>query len=82
MSQAAPLTGKEVKGYRTLSPAEIDMMNVFKAISREFLEKLAVVQGAHDTTPDDCRWLALARTSMQTACMQACRAVAKPDNDC
>ncbi|WP_456319130.1 Acb2/Tad1 domain-containing protein [Herbiconiux daphne] len=28
------------------------------------------------------RWLAIARTDMQTACMAACRAVANPSEAC
>lgn len=81
-NSAAPMTGKEIKGYRTLSPAEIEMMNDLKATSRKFIEQLAIIHGAPDTTMIDKNWLEQARTSMQNACMQACRAVAKPDNDC
>ncbi|EKS6335767.1 hypothetical protein OR191_002449 [Enterobacter hormaechei] len=86
MSEAKPQDGNTVKGYRTLAPADIEMMNEVKAISREFLKKLEFIKFVHESAPEadpqTLRWLAIARTDMQTACMAACRAVAKPDDDC
>lgn len=78
MSQAEPLTGKEVKGYRTLSDKDIADMNSLKSLSRQFLSHLERLrnEGA------DQRWLAMAKSDMQKACMFACRSVAKPDDDC
>lgn len=68
------------------TPADIEMMNEIKAVSREFLKKLDFIKFVHESAPDadpqTQRWLAIARTDMQTACMAACRAVARPDNDC
>ena len=78
MSQATPMTGKEVKGYRTLTEKEIANMNRLKEISRQFLAQLEFLNDGEN----DPRWLAIARTDMQTACMAACRAVARPDADC
>ncbi|WP_313824021.1 hypothetical protein [Leclercia sp.] len=78
MSQAAPMTGKEVKGYRTLTEKDIANMNRLKEISRQFLAQLEFLNDGEN----DPRWLAIARTDMQTACMAACRAVARPDADC
>ncbi|WP_210515141.1 DUF7681 family protein [Pantoea ananatis] len=78
MSQSEPLSGKEVKGYRQLSERDIMEMNQVKDISRYFLAKLETLK----STGDDPRWLAMAKTSMQTACMQACRAITQPDDDC
>lgn len=78
MSQAKPQDGSTVKGYRTLGEKEIGNMNRLKDISRQFLAELEHLKG-EDTDP---RWLAIARTDMQTACMAACRAVAQPDSDC
>lgn len=78
-NSAEPMTGKEVAGYRKLSDREIAAMNRLKAISREFLAELE----AAGINPDhDRRWLAIAKTDMQTACMAACRAIARPDDDC
>ncbi|EMB9112660.1 TPA: hypothetical protein RUZ86_005163 [Klebsiella pneumoniae] len=34
MSEAKPQDGSTVKGYRTLTPADIEMMNEIKAVSR------------------------------------------------
>lgn len=77
-NEAAPMTGEQVKGYRKLSEAEINAMNRLKTISRDFLREL---QDLPETGADP-RWLAMAKTDMQRACMAACRAVARPDEDC
>jgi len=77
--QAAPQTGKTVIGYRELSNAEILAMNQLKQASRAFLAELEAV--ATHLPEADRRWLAIARTDMQTACMAACRAVTRPSED-
>lgn len=82
MNEAKPQDGNTVKGYRTLSPADIEMMNEIKDVSRVFLKKLDFLKFTHEGDPQVMRWLALAKTEMQTACMYACRAVAQPDDDC
>lgn len=78
MSEAKPQDSSTVKGYRTLTDKEIANMNRLKEISRQFLAQLEFL----DDGENDRRWLAIARTDMQTACMAACRAVARPDADC
>ncbi len=79
MSEAKPQDGSTIKGYRTLNNQNIADMNSLKALSRQFISHLDRL--GHD--PDaDKRWLAIAKTDMQTACMAACRAVARPDADC
>lgn len=78
MSEAKPQDGSTVKGYRTLTPGDIEVMNRFKDVSRHFLNLL-------DTAKEvgaDPRWVAMAKTEMQKACMSARRAVAQPDDDC
>lgn len=77
MSQSKPLTGAEVKGYRTLSDGEIEVMNRLKAASAHFINLLETSK----ETGADPRWCARARTAMQEACMFGCRAVAKPDDN-
>lgn len=79
MNEAKPQDGSTVKGYRSLTETEIGAMNDLKAISRKFIEELDMLltNGEYDK-----RWLAIARTDMQTACMAACRAVTRPDGDC
>lgn len=79
MSSAKPMSGKEVQGYRTLSDADISMMNSLKAASRNFLSELELVSANSEY---DRRWIAIAKTQMQQACMAACRAVSRPDDDC
>lgn len=78
MSEAKPQDGITVKGYRTLGDKEIANMNRIKEISRQFLAQLEFLSDG----VNDPRWLAIARTDMQTACMAACRAIARPDADC
>ncbi|WP_241648909.1 DUF7681 family protein [Rosenbergiella collisarenosi] len=78
MSEAKPQDGTTVKGYRTLSEGDIQVMNTLKGVSRHFLSLLDTAK----ETGADHRWLAMAKTEMQQACMFACRAVAQPDDDC
>lgn len=78
MSEAKPQDGTTVKGYRPLSTGDIEVMNRFKDASRHFINLLETSK----ETGADPRWLAMAKTEMQKACMFACRAVAKPDEDC
>lgn len=78
MSEAKPQDGSTVKGYRTLTPGDIEVMNLLKDASRHFLNLLDTSK----ETGADPRWIAQAKTSMQHACMFACRTVAQPDDDC
>ncbi|WP_426817913.1 DUF7681 family protein [Winslowiella sp. 2C04] len=78
MSEAKPQDGSTVKGYRTLTTGDIEVMNRLKDVSRHFLNLLETSK----ETGADPRWVALAKTQMQLACMFACRAVAQPDDDC
>lgn len=78
MSETKPQDGSTVKGYCTLTPGDIEVMNRLKDVSRHFLN---LVETSKDTGADP-RWVAMAKTEMQKACMFACRAVAKPDDDC
>jgi len=97
MSEAKPQDGTTVKGYRTLTPGEIQRLNRLKDVSRHFLSLLDTERGelaavrngpamlsteqAHEID-DAMRSLSIARTKMQEACMWACRSVARPDADC
>lgn len=97
MSEAKPQDGSTVKGYRKLDDTDIAQINVFKAESRSFAREIGVYRdhliaqlngpamlNAEQSAQinEALRWLAIARTDLQTACMAACRAVAKPDSDC
>lgn len=79
-NQAQPMTGADIKGYRTLNEAEKKAMNDLKETSRYFI---ATLDQLPEILPEvDRRWLARARTAMQDACMFGCRAVSRPDDDC
>ncbi|WP_318378833.1 hypothetical protein [Enterobacter sp.] len=78
MSEAKPQDGSTVKGYRTLTAGDIQVMNSLKDVSRHFLKLLDTAK----ETGADPSCVAMAKTEMQKACMFACRAVAKPDDDC
>lgn len=82
MTEAKPQDGSTVKGYRKLDDTDIAMMNEIKDVSRGFLKKLEFIRYCHPNDPVIGRWLAIAKTDMQTACMAACRAIARPDEDC
>lgn len=94
---ARPQDGSKVAGYRKLSDAEIEQMNTFKAASRNFVDEIdqyrnsviaertgaAMLSTQQAEQLDQAlRWLAIARTEVQKACMAACRAVARPADDC
>ncbi|EPK7771268.1 DUF7681 family protein [Klebsiella oxytoca] len=78
MSEAKPQDGNTVKGYRTLTAGDIEQMNRLKDVSRHFINLLETAK----ESGADLRWLAMAKTEMQKACMFGCRAVAQPDDDC
>lgn len=85
MSEAKPQDGSTVKGYRELSYGEIGKMNQFKDISRQFIKLLREQLG--DIPPGNGKWEAQewirqAEFDMKRACMAACRAVTRPDDDC
>lgn len=93
MSEAKPQDSSTVKGYRTLTPGDIERMNRLKNTSRHFCnlietERNAVAAELCETgnqsaeAHEAARCLVIARTKMQEACMWACRAVARPDSDC
>ena len=81
---------RQIKGYRDLSQAEIDLMNEVKA-SGEGLETLLnkcravdVAEGKsgdreHDQVLDEAaRWRSIAKTHLQQGLMALTRSVAKP----
>lgn len=75
--EAKPQDGSTVKGYRELTKGDIEVMNRFKQVSSHFLNLLETSK----ETGADPRWIAMAKTDMQTACMKACRAVAQPSDE-
>lgn len=66
---------RQIKGYRELSQAEIDLMNEIKAKVAELgdlVEKLR-----KDATADQ-RWVSIGMTDLQKGLMALTRSVAKP----
>ena len=70
---------RKISGYRELSEDEIAMINKVKelgALNGELLDQLKQLPGV------DQRWLAIARTDVQTGFMALVRAVAQPTTFC
>lgn len=66
---------KLITGYRDLSQAEIDAMNLIKERGREIEQLVAWVRN----TPDvDQRWASIGATHLQEGLMALTRAIAKP----
>ena len=53
-------------------------VNRAHAISRQFIAQIVFL----DDGENDGRWLSIAKTEMQSACMATCRAVYRPDENC
>lgn len=72
---------RQIKGYRELSQAEIDLMNEIKAqgVALEALiEKLLTPGPGYEHLKADPRWVAIGRTHLQEGLMALTRSVAKP----
>lgn len=68
---------RQIKGYRELSQAEIDLMNEIKAKGAELGNLVDKLKAADDT---DKRWVSIGATDLQTGLMALTRAVAKPES--
>ncbi len=95
--QAAPVVQQheKIKGYRTLSQQEIDLINAWKDLGEQAktlmastVAHLAVQRNSDRTTAaemdriqaaEPARWLALGKTHLQEGLMCAVRAVAQPE---
>jgi hypothetical protein len=66
---------QKIKGYRDLSQAEIDEMNLIKGVG-ETLGKLCD-ELSHNANPDQ-RWVAIGKTHLQQGIMALVRAIAQP----
>lgn len=67
---------RQIKGYRELSQAEIDLMNEIKTKGAELGELVEKLR-AHEQT--DKRWVSIGATDLQTGLMALTRSVAKPE---
>lgn len=84
---------RQIKGYRELDQATIDLMNEVKAAGQSLAELLDRVKARIDAQYRDGtsaetgtldaaearRWHAMARTDLQTGLMKLTRAVAQPE---
>lgn len=78
---------RQIKGYRELSQAEIDLMNEIKVKGAELGElvkkleenqaRITAEHGTGDAEP--FRWIAIGKTNLQQGLMALTRAVAKPE---
>lgn len=66
---------KKITGYRELNQSEIDLMNEAKALGNEFG---ALIEQLQHNPEIDHRWLAIAKTDLQTGVMALVRCIAKP----
>lgn len=68
---------KHIKGYRELSQAEIDLMNLVK----QWGETAGAIIEQLQASPEvDKRWVAIGKTDLQTGMMALVRSIAKPDS--
>jgi hypothetical protein len=64
-----------IKGYRELSEDEIAIINKIKGVA----ESIGQIVDTIDSTEDaDKRWVAIARTDLQTGFMALIRSIAQP----
>lgn len=66
---------RQIKGYRELDQAEIDLMNEIKAKGAELGDLVITLRNAANA---DQRWVSIGATDLQTGLMALTRAVAKP----
>ncbi len=66
---------RQIKGYRELSPAEIDLMNDIKTHGVKLGELVAKLRAAEGL---DQRWVSIGATDLQTGLMALTRGVAQP----
>lgn len=66
---------RQIKGYRELSQAEIDLMNEIKTKGVELGDLVAKLRASDSL---DQRWVAIGATDLQTGLMALTRSVAQP----
>lgn len=66
---------RQIKGYRELSQAEIDLMNEIKTKGAELGDLVAKLRAAEGL---DQRWISIGATDFQTGLMALTRGVARP----
>lgn len=74
MTEETPI---HVSGYRELTASDKLKMNTVKMLGNELLDYIELL--AREPDKHDTRWLAIARTQLQQACMAAVRSITKPE---
>lgn len=70
---------KKISGYRDLTQAEIDLMNMIKTHEAVTAALVASVRALHGHVSQSARDIALARTAFEDAHIRLVRAVARPE---
>jgi hypothetical protein len=68
-------TAKPITGYRKMTDAEVDQINLIKGQGEELAE---MIKQLEEMPATDKRWVAIAKTHLQMGIMFAVRAVARP----
>lgn len=68
---------KKIKGYRTLTDSEINLMNSCKTLGSELENIISVLRSEEET---DKRWIDIAETDLQKGIMGLVRSIAKPES--
>ncbi len=66
---------KQIKGYRDLSQAEIDLMNKAKLLAEQVGELVDEIKSTEST---DGRWISIGATDLQKGFMSLIRGIAQP----
>lgn len=80
MDKPADYTPPPIKGYTPLSPETVDFINEVKAAENTIADLVARIEAKAqlDSSFDAGRWVALARTQLETGFMFAVKALARP----
>lgn len=73
---------EQIKGYRSLSQEEINLMNEIKEMAvkvGELVQKVSTANPLPGGVTMDQRWVSIARTDLQKGFMALVRSVAKPE---
>lgn len=71
-----------IKGYKELTPEQIELMNTIKNQGQALAALIRMVERECLKSPDNkeqMRWIEIARTDLQTGLMALARAVANPE---
>ena len=78
MTEETPIyAAPPIKGYRNLTNAEVEAVNMMKGIEESVLELLTGMQGG--SSAYDQRWIAIAKTDVEKAFMSINRAILRPE---